>query len=54
MYSLTSFKEIYALFLKEQPLGMHGLDDYSFFIYSSKRVTVWNLNHVSDLFSLTK
>jgi WD40 repeat protein len=54
MYSLNSFKEIYCLQLKEQALGMEMLDDVSFYIFSAKRVMIWNLNHINSLFAITK
>jgi hypothetical protein len=54
MYSLTSFKEIYCHHLKEQPLGIEMLDEASFYIYSAKRVMVWNLNHINSLFAITR
>jgi len=54
MYSLSSFKEIYMLNLKEIPLGMKVLDDSSFYIFTTKSVSIWNLNHLNSLYAFTK
>ncbi|KAJ3390555.1 hypothetical protein HDU92_000394 [Lobulomyces angularis] len=53
MYSLSSYKEIYCLNLKERPLGMNILDDRNFYIFNQKSVTIWNLNHINSVFLLT-
>lgn len=54
MYSMTSFKELYALTLKEKPLGMNKLDEVSFYVYTAKKVMTWTLNHINSLFTITK
>ncbi|KAJ3209486.1 WD repeat-containing protein 87 [Entophlyctis luteolus] len=52
LYSLTSFKELHCMSLRENPLCVQILNEHSLCISSTNSLSVWTINHVNTPFCM--